>query len=319
MARADIATVSGGRRDIAVYNPEQGLRSIATSRAAEQHWRRANDAKQLYKAVETKLKEQAAYVVWRDGVVTSPSKRGQGRGGRNQITALKSDLPAADPGAVTIHRWRKRLCIKNGKGTKIDAAKLRTVLEEAALTCQRVCEMRGSGTERGTAGTGEFERYTPAEYIEAAREMMGSIDLDPASSKVAQKTVKAKKYFTVDDDGLGKQWRGNVWLNPPYHRDLQPAFIDKMIAEVGAGHVTQSIMLTNNSTDTEWFIRAAHAATAICFTAGRVAFTTVAGEELAPTQGQAFFYFGNNVARFGEVFSRIGFGMRLAFGSEKDA
>lgn len=39
--------------------------------------------------------------------------------------------------------------------------------------------------------TGEFEWYTPSRYIEIARAFLGAIDLDPASSKQAQKTVKA--------------------------------------------------------------------------------------------------------------------------------
>ena len=54
-------------------------------------------------------------------------------------------------------------------------------------------DLWGHGNVRGTAGTGEFERYTPAEYIELARKMMGSIDLDPASCAIAQATVKATR------------------------------------------------------------------------------------------------------------------------------
>ena len=43
-------------------------------------------------------------------------------------------------------------------------------------------------------GGGPVERYTPAEYIEKARLVLGDIDLDPASSEQAQKTVEAKKW-----------------------------------------------------------------------------------------------------------------------------
>jgi hypothetical protein len=108
-------------------------------------------------------------------------------------------------------------------------------------------------------------------------------------------------------------WLGNIWLNPPYHRELAPAFVDKLIEEVKACRVKQAIMLTNNSTDTEWFRKAAEAANAICFTNGRVGFTTPTGEEVAPTQGQAFFYFGSNVQKFSEVFRKIGFGVTVVW------
>lgn len=57
--------------------------------------------------------------------------------------------------------------------------------------------------------------YTPSAFVEAAREVMGSIDLDPASHEEANRTVKAARFFTEADNGLDQDWHGNVFLNPP--------------------------------------------------------------------------------------------------------
>jgi hypothetical protein len=80
-----------------------------------------------------------------------------------------------------------------------------------------------------------------------------------------------------------------------------------MVAEVAAGRVKSAIMLTHNYTDTSWFHEAVSACAAICFTRGRVKFEQSNGDVAAPTQGQAFFYYGKNVAAFRKVFGAIGF------------
>jgi len=48
--------------------------------------------------------------------------------------------------------------------------------------------------------TGCIEWYTPLDYINAVREVMGDIDLDPASCIEANTIVKAKKYFTKEEN-----------------------------------------------------------------------------------------------------------------------
>jgi DNA N-6-adenine-methyltransferase (Dam) len=294
----DIAPRSSSTRDVAIYDPERGLKEIAVAEAGEKHWARAKNPDKLFEAIELKLEAQRDYVAWRDGVVLPPSNRGQGRG-RNQISVLKSDLPEADPGHLVAHRWRKKLAT--------DAA-FAVALEDAKLRCQRICEQQKMGTVRGTEGTGEFELFTPEACITAARAVLGEIDLDPASDAIAQKTVRAGAFFTIADDGLVKDWFGRVWLNPPYHRKLLPSFIRKLIAERAAGRVAAAIMLTNNCTDTEWFEDAVGPAQAVCFTHGRIRFKRPHGEEVAPTQGQTFFYFGADAARFARVFQMFGFG-----------
>jgi len=71
---------------------------------------------------------------------------------------------------------------------------------------------------RGAGGTGQTEWYTPAQYVELARSVLGEIDLDPASSPEAQKVVRAKKFFDKNIDGLKQNWDGRVFLNPPYEQ-----------------------------------------------------------------------------------------------------
>jgi phage N-6-adenine-methyltransferase len=158
-----------------------------------------------------------------------------------------------------------------------------------------------------TGFTGNNEWYTPAEYIELARKVLGTIQLDPASSEAAQKVVKAKTFYTEADDGLAQEWSGKVWLNPPYAQPAIAHFIEKLVSEVEAGRVTEALLLTHNYTDTAWFHRAAFAASAICFTEGRIRFVDTQGTRAAPTQGQAFFYFGKRIQTFTAHFRDVGF------------
>lgn len=160
---------------------------------------------------------------------------------------------------------------------------------------------------RGTQGTGDNEWYTPAKYIEAAREVLGGIDTDPASSEIANRAVRARQYYTEADNGLEHDWHGAVWMNPPYAQPLIQQFIEKLTEQFLLGNTTSAIALTHNYTDTEWFHIAENHCTAICFTRGRVKFESPDGAIAAPTQGQAFFYFGKDLETFTRVFSQFGF------------
>lgn len=167
--------------------------------------------------------------------------------------------------------------------------------------------MREAVHNHRAQGTGENEWYTPQTHLDAAYEVLGNIDLDPASSEIANKTVQADRIFTIDDDGLTKEWAGRVWMNPPYAQPFIAQFVEKLASEYEAGRVTEAISLTHNYTDTVWFHRAAKSCAAICFTRGRIGFLSPEGKKAAPTQGQAFFYYGSKVAEFVSSFSRIGF------------
>jgi phage N-6-adenine-methyltransferase len=160
--------------------------------------------------------------------------------------------------------------------------------------------------------SGEAEWYTPAEVIEAARAVLGSIDLDPASCEQANRTVQAARYFTKRENGLVQSWHGRIWLNPPYSQPTLGRFVAKLLQEVALGRVSAAILLVNNCTDTAWFHDAALACAAMCFTRGRVRFETPGGLRGSPVQGQAFFYFGDAPATFARHFSTLGSVMRTS-------
>lgn len=70
-----------------------------------------------------------------------------------------------------------------------------------------------------------IELITNADLVASANELLGGIDLDPASSQFANQYVQAKKFYTPTDDGLNEQpWFDSVYLFPPsgtYFWDLK--------------------------------------------------------------------------------------------------
>lgn len=154
--------------------------------------------------------------------------------------------------------------------------------------------------------SGDNEWYTPPEFIEAARLVMGSIDLDPASSEVANRTVGAERIYTAADDGLTLTWAGRVWMNPPYEKGLIDRFAEKLRDEVKAGFVPQAVVLVNNATDTRWFATLCEVASMVCFPTGRIRFHKPDGERGAPLQGQAVIYIGGHHEGFARAFASFG-------------
>ena len=157
--------------------------------------------------------------------------------------------------------------------------------------------------------SGNNEWYTPAEYIEAARKAMGSIDTDPASNDIANKIVKAEKYYTVETNGLAHDWTGNVWMNPPYSSDLISKFVEKLKEQ--RVNYNQAIILVNNATETQWFYEIVKIASAVCFPKSRVKFYMPDGKTGAPLQGQAVLYVGDNYEKFISAFGGIGWTAKI--------
>jgi hypothetical protein len=148
------------------------------------------------------------------------------------------------------------------------------------------------------------EHYTPSIYVDAAREVLNGIDLDPASCAEANEVVRAKLFFSESQDGLSQDWAGSVWLNPPYG-GWAGDFVAKLMVEMAAGRVTDAVVLVNsNCTDTKWFQPLWDGI--LCFTDHRINFYGGETERSGATHGSVFSYFGPRPVDFANIFRRFG-------------
>ena len=269
--------------------------------AAEKRWARAKDAAKLQQAIRMKLEAQAEFVGWWD---TQAEKLQGARGtpgpGRGNKTALQNGNAVYGAGAnglpdrVTIHRWRRAL----GTPEAFEAT-----YEAVCGRYPRIIELQMTACVGQS--TGDTEWFTPTEVIELARDVMGGIDLDPASTAAANRIVKARQFFTRERDGLAQAWNGRIWMNPPYAHPLMTLFMDKLAGEVERGGVSAAVVLVNNATETAWFRALTRVSSAVCFPHGRVVFSHH-GKPATPAQGQAVLYVGGQWSRFHQVFAAIG-------------
>lgn len=145
------------------------------------------------------------------------------------------------------------------------------------------------------------EHYTPTKVIDRVLDVFGEIDLDPCSNAHGDDAnVPAATHFTRDDDGLAREWRGRVYMNPPYGREID-AWIEKLVAEHTAGRVTEAIALLPGRIDTQWFDRLR--GFLWCVIKGRLTF--VGNDDPAPFPSVVF-YLGERQAEFYDAFADIG-------------
>lgn len=181
-------------------------------------------------------------------------------------------------------------------------------------------------------------RRTPDYILEAAREVLGEIDLDPASDYEAQHGVGADGWYGPScprggearwfgTDGLRAEWHGRVWLNPPGgkldDRTWQPVkhagshgvgsasvWWSKLLHEFESGRVSEALFLGFTleilRTGQRW--GKPPQAFPFCVPRDRLQFLSSGeGGCASPPMGSVVVYLGPNVARFREVFERIGY------------
>ena len=118
---------------------------------------------------------------------------------------------------------------------------------------------------------GKDEWLTPPEIIKA----LGEFDLDPCSP-INRPWETARRHYTIEDDGLTKEWSGRVFCNPPYG-DQAKFWLKKCVEHKNV------IALTFARTETKMFFESIwNHAHSVFFFQGRLKFYHVSG-----TQGDA--------------------------------
>ena len=113
--------------------------------------------------------------------------------------------------------------------------------------------------------SGEWE--TPQDFYERLNRAY-DFNLDPCCT---EETAKCKKYFTKEEDGLNKSWKGHrVFMNPPYGRKIGEWL--KKAHEEGTKPQTTVVCLIPSRTDTKYWHKYCMKADEIYFVKGRLKF-----------------------------------------------
>ncbi len=145
--------------------------------------------------------------------------------------------------------------------------------------------------------------YTPPDIIERARAVLGAIDLDPASSDVAQQWIKATVYYTAETP-IQQPWSGRVWLNPPF--DDTPAWVDRLDGEYMQGDVTTAVLLVNSAPGYVWW-EDLWRRWPVCMLRERLCFCRADGTPGGQAKkGTTIAYYGEDVQRFITGFRDLG-------------
>jgi ParB family chromosome partitioning protein len=148
--------------------------------------------------------------------------------------------------------------------------------------------------------TGEY--YTPPVFVEAARKVLGRIDLDPASCAAANEIIRADYYYSLEngDDGLKLPWRGSVYLNPPFKTVRH--WVHKLESEKEKDHIVDAVFLCKAALGYKWY-ETLWRKYPTCLVRERIQFINGPGQA---KQATSFMYVGDNIHKMWEFVSEFG-------------
>jgi len=132
---------------------------------------------------------------------------------------------------------------------------------------------KGIGSHQ-SASMGKDEWLTPPEIVMS----LGRFDLDPCAP-IVRPWDTADVHYTVNDNGLSKEWFGRVWCNPPY--GLESAkWLHKL-----SDHKNGMALIFARTETRMFFDYVWSRATAILFIEGRLYFHHVDGSRASANAG----------------------------------
>ena len=121
---------------------------------------------------------------------------------------------------------------------------------------------------KGLTSTGNIVAETP-KYLFDRISSIVNFSLDVCA---LPENAKCESYYTPEDDGLSKPWRGGgVWCNPPYGREIS-SWVRKAYEESQKEYNSFVLMLLPARTDTKWWWEYVQGKATLFFIKGRVKF-----------------------------------------------
>lgn len=151
------------------------------------------------------------------------------------------------------------------------------------------------------------ECYTPVHIADRAHQCLGGIDLDPASCEIANRQVRAARYYTKTDNGYMQPWAGRVFLNPPFTNNQVPRWVKRLGTAYDDGDVTAAVLLVNSAPGYDWWEELWESRPVVVLRR-RLTFHQESGELYGDhhKKGQTVAYYGPDVRAFIRAFGDLG-------------